>query len=315
MAERLSAAPARLARRARHLYGYWRSERRTLRRGTVALALSTCAGFVAGLVLGSITGTLERLPGLLVLIPASVGMRGTIFGAMGARLGTGIAAGHLRADPASWGAARPQRGRGDPVGVPHVLLPGGRREARGLRVRRRRGDLVLGPRDDLRRGRRPRLGDRARVHGRDRRCVVPSRVGPGRGVNADGHRDRRHGHAAEPVRGQPGHEQRHRGGRRRRALHGGDGRRARRRGPRGGARPPDPARDGGGRDPRAAARHLRRRAARGAPRRAPARARRPDPDPAVRLPGGRARWDPVLPAVVEAAARRDHARAGRRSPR
>ena len=58
-----------------------------------ALALSTAAGFVAGLILGSITGTLELLPGLLVLIPASVGMRGMIFGAMGARLGTGIAAG------------------------------------------------------------------------------------------------------------------------------------------------------------------------------------------------------------------------------
>lgn len=93
MAERLGAAPARLARRARRLLGYWRSERRTLRQGIVALALSTCAGFVAGLVLGSITGTLEELPGLLVLIPAAVGMRGTIFGAMGARLGTGVAAG------------------------------------------------------------------------------------------------------------------------------------------------------------------------------------------------------------------------------
>ena len=93
MAERLGAAPARLARRARRLFGYWRSERRTLRQGAVALVLSTCAGFVAGLVLGSITGTLERLPGLLVLIPASVGMRGTIFGAMGARFGTGVAAG------------------------------------------------------------------------------------------------------------------------------------------------------------------------------------------------------------------------------
>lgn len=93
MAERLGAAPARLARRARRLFGYWRSERRTLRQGTIALALSTCAGFVAGLVLGSITGTLERLPGLLVLIPAAVGMRGTIFGAMGARFGTGVASG------------------------------------------------------------------------------------------------------------------------------------------------------------------------------------------------------------------------------
>ena len=97
MAERLAAAPARLARRARRLYGYWRSERRTLRQGTAALALSTCAGFVAGLVLGSITGTLEKLPGLLVLIPASVGMRGTIFGAMGARFGTGVAAGIFEA--------------------------------------------------------------------------------------------------------------------------------------------------------------------------------------------------------------------------
>ncbi len=93
MAERLGAAPARLARRARRLLGYWRSERRTLRQGTVALGLSTCAGFVAGLVLGSITGTLEELPGLLVLIPAAVGMRGTIFGAMGARFGTGVASG------------------------------------------------------------------------------------------------------------------------------------------------------------------------------------------------------------------------------
>ncbi len=70
-----------------------RVEQRTLQQGATALALSTAAGFVAGLVLGSITGTLELLPGLLVLIPASVGMRGMIFGAMGARLGTGIAAG------------------------------------------------------------------------------------------------------------------------------------------------------------------------------------------------------------------------------
>ena len=80
-------------RRARRVYDTLRVEQRTLQQGATALALSTAAGFVAGLVLGSITGTLELLPGLLVLIPASVGMRGMIFGAMGARLGTGIAAG------------------------------------------------------------------------------------------------------------------------------------------------------------------------------------------------------------------------------
>jgi mgtE-like transporter len=79
--------------RARRIWATLRAERRTLRQGLVALVLSTAASFVAGLTLGSITGTLDLLPGLLVLIPASVGMRGTIFGAIGARLGTGIHAG------------------------------------------------------------------------------------------------------------------------------------------------------------------------------------------------------------------------------
>ena len=89
-------APRRaLARRAKRLLGYWRSETRTLRQGLVALVLSTAAGFVAGLTLAHLSGTLERLPGLFVLIPAAVGMRGTIFGAIGARLGTADAAGLL----------------------------------------------------------------------------------------------------------------------------------------------------------------------------------------------------------------------------
>lgn len=48
---------------------------------------------VAGVVLASITHTLQELPGLLILIPATLGMRGTIFGAMGARLGTATHAG------------------------------------------------------------------------------------------------------------------------------------------------------------------------------------------------------------------------------
>jgi mgtE-like transporter len=80
-------------RRARSLWAHLRAERRTLRQGLVALVLSTLASFVAGLTLGAITDTLNLLPGLLVLIPASVGMRGTIFGTIGARLGTGIHAG------------------------------------------------------------------------------------------------------------------------------------------------------------------------------------------------------------------------------
>ncbi len=80
-------------RPARRLYRSWRAEKRTLRQGLVALTLSTAASFVAGLILAAITHTLSVLPGLLVLIPAAVGMRGTIFGAIGARLGTASAAG------------------------------------------------------------------------------------------------------------------------------------------------------------------------------------------------------------------------------
>jgi mgtE-like transporter len=84
-----------LSRRAQRLWASWRAEQRTLRQGLVALALSTLAGFVAGLTLAHITGTLQELPGLIVLIPAAVGMKGTIFGAIGARLGTANVAGLL----------------------------------------------------------------------------------------------------------------------------------------------------------------------------------------------------------------------------
>ncbi|MGZ8578454.1 MAG: magnesium transporter [Actinomycetota bacterium] len=95
-----------LARRTQRLLGYWRSEQRTFRQGLVALVLSTLAGFVAGLTLAHLTGTLTALPGLLVLIPAAVGMKGTIFGAMGARLGTAQAAGLLTLDLRPGGVLR-----------------------------------------------------------------------------------------------------------------------------------------------------------------------------------------------------------------
>ena len=71
----------------------WVAERRTFRQGLIALGLSTLAGFVAGLTLGHLASRLETFPGLLTLIPAAVGMKGTVFGAVGARLGTANAAG------------------------------------------------------------------------------------------------------------------------------------------------------------------------------------------------------------------------------
>lgn len=60
------------------------------RQTVTALSLSTLTSLAAGATLGAITGTLEQLPGLLVLVPAAIGMRGNIFGALGSRLSTSI---------------------------------------------------------------------------------------------------------------------------------------------------------------------------------------------------------------------------------
>ena len=64
-----------------------------VRQSLVALALNSSTSLAAGAFLGSITGTFERLPGLLVLVPAAIGLRGNIFGAFGNRMSTTIHAG------------------------------------------------------------------------------------------------------------------------------------------------------------------------------------------------------------------------------
>ena len=83
----------RLVRRFRALV---RADPTGVRAGFVALLISSGGDLLAGLTLGSITGTLEALPGLLVLVPAAIGMRGNIFGALGSRLGTSIHSGTFR---------------------------------------------------------------------------------------------------------------------------------------------------------------------------------------------------------------------------
>src|SRR4029453_18108048 len=64
--------------------------------GFVALLLSSGGDFFAGLTLGAIPGPLEALPGLLVLVPAAIGMRGNIFGGLGSRFSTAIHTGTFR---------------------------------------------------------------------------------------------------------------------------------------------------------------------------------------------------------------------------
>jgi len=62
----------------------------------VAMSLASVASIVSGITLASITGTLEDLPGLLLLVPAALAVKGNVFGALGSRLGTSIHAGTFR---------------------------------------------------------------------------------------------------------------------------------------------------------------------------------------------------------------------------
>jgi mgtE-like transporter len=73
-----------------------RSDFAGVRAGFFALLISSGGDLVTGLTLASITNTLQVLPGLFILIPAAIGMRGNIFGGLGSRLGTQIHAGTFR---------------------------------------------------------------------------------------------------------------------------------------------------------------------------------------------------------------------------
>src|SRR4029434_9172682 len=67
-----------------------------VRQSFVALALNSSTSLVAGAFLGSLTETFEKYPGLLILVPAAIGLRGNIFGSFGNRLSTAIHAGTFR---------------------------------------------------------------------------------------------------------------------------------------------------------------------------------------------------------------------------
>ena len=62
----------------------------------VALLIGVLAASVGGLVLASAGDTLRELPGLLLLVPGAIALRGNVLGAMGSRLGTAVHAGTFR---------------------------------------------------------------------------------------------------------------------------------------------------------------------------------------------------------------------------
>ena len=243
-------------------------------------------------------------------------MRGTIFGAIGARLGTASAAGTFETNLKRGGVLAQN------VEVAFVTTFTSSLWLAALAKLATSAfgetsisfwDLV----DDLGGGRFPRLGpdparDAAAVGG-----LVPARLGPGLGRHADGHGAGRHGDASAAVPRDLPDPQRHRERDRRGALHRRD-RRSRSSGWRSATEPGvrrivlemtavialTPILDiaagallqaqGADARPAAGALHL---------------------DPAVRLAGGRAGRHPLLAAVLEAPARCDHAARPARAPR
>jgi mgtE-like transporter len=72
---------------------YWASQRATMRQGFIANCISAVTSLVAGVTLAGMGARIEAVQGLFVLIPVSIGMRGNIFGALAARLGSSIHSG------------------------------------------------------------------------------------------------------------------------------------------------------------------------------------------------------------------------------
>ncbi|MDR2544877.1 MAG: magnesium transporter [Methanobrevibacter sp.] len=74
---------------------FLRDNKSVLTQGLTGLLICAFGDLFAGLILGNMTHYLESLPGLIVLIPGSIGMRGNIYGALASRIGTNLHIGIL----------------------------------------------------------------------------------------------------------------------------------------------------------------------------------------------------------------------------
>ncbi len=74
---------------------FFKDVKRVLGESFLAIFISIFGGLIAGIFLSLMTEQLEALPGLIVLIPGLIGMKGNIFGALGSRLASNLHIGTL----------------------------------------------------------------------------------------------------------------------------------------------------------------------------------------------------------------------------
>ena len=66
-----------------------------IKEGLIALMICAVGSLLAGIILGNMVFFLETLPGLLIIIPGAIGLRGNIFGSLSSRLNTNLHIGTL----------------------------------------------------------------------------------------------------------------------------------------------------------------------------------------------------------------------------
>jgi len=69
---------------------FYANNKSIVKEGLIALLICAIGDLCAGLILGKMTFFLETFPGLLVLVPGAIGMRGNIFGSFASRLSTNL---------------------------------------------------------------------------------------------------------------------------------------------------------------------------------------------------------------------------------
>lgn len=69
---------------------FFAEHKNVIKESLIALLICAVGDLVAGIILGKMTFFLETFPGLLVIIPGAIGMRGNIFGSFASRLSTNL---------------------------------------------------------------------------------------------------------------------------------------------------------------------------------------------------------------------------------
>jgi mgtE-like transporter len=68
----------------------WTVTKTAYRGALPTLAVSAVGGLLAGSVLGGMNAELEAVPGLLVMVPAFLAIRGSVYGSLGSRLSSAL---------------------------------------------------------------------------------------------------------------------------------------------------------------------------------------------------------------------------------